>query len=105
MHRRETRPQHGKTTTRYGEFGKSNRSISPGTGIHFQQESDGNIEDHAALVGKISLLERDLERRQESYVTRERAYKLRIEELEEELSNQRSEKTGYWLICKPVIFT
>ena len=42
----------------------------------------GDVEnDPASLVSKISLLERDLERRQESYVSRERAYKTRIEEL------------------------
>lgn len=51
--------------------------------------------DPASLVSKISLLERDLERRQESYVSRERAYKTRIEELEEELLSQRQEKTGW----------
>jgi len=56
----------------------------------------GDVEnDPASLVSKISLLERDLERRQESYVSRERAYKTRIEELEEELLSQRQEKTGW----------
>jgi len=49
----------------------------------------------SALVGKINALEKDLERRQESYVARERAYKTRIEELEEELKFQRQEKTGW----------
>ena len=51
--------------------------------------------DPASMASKISLLERDLERRQESYVSRERAYKTRIEELEEELLSQRQEKTGW----------
>ena len=48
-----------------------------------------------ALGNKINSLEKDLERRQESYVARERAYKTRIEELEEELKFQRQEKTGW----------
>ena len=51
--------------------------------------------DPSSLMAKISLLERDLERRQESYVSRERAYKTRIDELEEELLSQRQEKTGW----------
>ena len=40
-------------------------------------------------------MERDLERRQESYVARERAYKCRIDELEDELTSCRSGKTGW----------
>jgi hypothetical protein len=51
--------------------------------------------DPIALNAKINLLERDLERRQESYIARERAYKTRIDELEEELMLQRQEKTGW----------
>ena len=46
-------------------------------------------------LSKLSAMEKDLERRQESYISRERAYKLRIDELEEELANQRLEKTGW----------
>ncbi len=56
---------------------------------------DGEGADPTALVNKIDMLERDLERRQESYVSRERAYKTRIDELEEELLNQRQSKTGW----------
>jgi hypothetical protein len=57
--------------------------------------SNGGENDPSALLNKISMLEKDLERRQESYVTRERAYKARIDELEEELTLQRQEKTGW----------
>jgi len=46
-------------------------------------------------MAKIKIIEEDLERRQESYVSRERAYKTRIDELEEELLNQRQSKTGW----------
>jgi chromosome segregation ATPase len=52
-------------------------------------------EEHSSLVTKLGLLERDLERRQESYVSRERAFKTRIDELETELSNQRQINTGW----------
>lgn len=63
-----------------------------------------NLSGHAAthdteesfnLKSKLSLLEKDLERRQESYISRERAYKTRIEELEEELSRQKQRKSGW----------
>ena len=56
---------------------------------------DDNNANSTSLVGKINSLEKDLERRQESYVARERAYKTRIEELEDELKFQRQEKTGW----------
>lgn len=56
---------------------------------------DGGGGSSSALIGKVNALEKDLERRQESYVARERAYKTRIEELEEELKFQRQEKTGW----------
>ena len=55
--------------------------------------------DDAAQVNQLMLqlgtLEKDLERRQESYIARERAYKLRIDELEEEVQQSRMEKTGW----------
>lgn len=57
-------------------------------------EGDGDA-DAASLLNKVALLEKDLERRQESYVSRERAYKTRIDELEEELLSQRQNKTGW----------
>lgn len=54
-----------------------------------------NDRDPSSMLARIALLEKDLERRQESYVSRERAYKTRIDELEEELISQRQEKTGW----------
>lgn len=57
-----------------------------------------NLDDSTpnnSLVTKVSSLEKDLERRQESYVARERAYKTRIQELEEELLFVRQTKTGW----------
>ena len=40
--------------------------------------------------------------RQESYISRERAYKMRIDELEEELNEQRQAKTG-WMKTDPKV--
>ena len=48
-----------------------------------------------SLRGRLGLLEKDLERRQESYVIRERAFKTRIEELEAEIAGARNKKTGW----------
>ncbi len=47
------------------------------------------------MILLLMLSEKDLERRQESYITRERAYKVRIDELEEELTAQKTSKTGW----------
>ena len=47
------------------------------------------------LKGRVSMLEKDLERRQESYISRERAYKARIDELEGEVLSVREQKTGW----------
>lgn len=44
---------------------------------------------------RLVMLEQDLQRRQESYISRERAYKARIDELEEEVMSIREEKTGW----------
>lgn len=92
------RPVSKVTTTRSSDFKIMNnsRGNSPG-GItnHYQQLDESMTEDHANLLSKISFLENDLKRRQESYVSRERSYKLHIDELEEELSNQKREKTGW----------
>ena len=51
--------------------------------------------DDSGMKGKVAMLEDDLKRRQESYVSRERAYKARIEELEEEVMSVRESKTGW----------
>ena len=46
-----------------------------------------------AMMSKITSLERDLERRQESYISRERAYKAQILELEREVLGFNKTKT------------
>lgn len=59
--------------------------------------SESNVagDDAISILSKISLLEKDLERRQLSYNTREEAYQERIAQLEEELINQGAEKPGW----------
>jgi hypothetical protein len=87
-----------KQSLRFNEGNKSapakNTPIMTSAG-HYQQIEESSLDDHAALLLKIEQLEDDLARRQESYVTRERAYKGKIEELEDELMQQRQEKTGW----------
>lgn len=70
----------------------SNRPSSAHTTGNINQHNDEEI---MTLHSKVNQLEKDLERRQESYITRERAYKVRIDELEEELARQRESKTGW----------
>jgi chromosome segregation ATPase len=64
-------------------------------GLSSQSTEENDNTPSNSLVTKVSFLEKDLERRQESYVARERAYKTRIQELEEELSFVRQTKTGW----------
>jgi hypothetical protein len=52
-------------------------------------------EDASSLKGRVEALEADLTRRQESYIRRERAYNLRVEELEDEVSRLKAGKTGW----------
>ena len=52
-------------------------------------------EDKDQLIAKVKTLERDLDRRQESYITRETIFKSKIEELENEILRYRNEKTAW----------
>eukprot|EP01036_Dinobryon_divergens_P029475 gene29475-38579_t len=82
--------------------GKGNAGIDGSTNL-FGESNGGASNDGAhSFQSKIAMLERDIERRQESYISRERAYKMRIDELEEELNNQRQAKTG-WMKTDPKI--
>jgi DNA repair exonuclease SbcCD ATPase subunit len=66
--------------------------------VSYAVNNNNNVDSHDdvnSLKSRLTLLEKDLERRQESYITRERAYKTRIEELEDELNQQRQRKTGW----------
>ncbi|RYG98838.1 hypothetical protein EON65_50945 [archaeon] len=74
---------------RASSFFSKPMSVSMNAGDSFQ------MDDGSSLHARLAQLEKDLERRQESYITRERAYKMRIDELEEELAAQRETKTGW----------
>lgn len=53
------------------------------------------VSDESAAAQKIRGLEEDVERRQQSYVHRERAYKARIEELEDEVKALKQNRKGW----------
>jgi chromosome segregation ATPase len=94
---RQTSPANNRRVTSNAAVSKvggasSSRQLSSAGHSNVQDISQ---EDTVSLKNKISMLERDLERRQESYISRERAYKTRIDELDEEVNRQRQKKTGW----------
>lgn len=60
------------------------------------------MEDIKSLQEKQFRMKEELKIAQESFISRERSYQLRISELEEELYNKRQEKTG-WMRSDPKI--
>lgn len=68
--------------------------------INSQNEFNERRDDSAFLLSRVDMLEKDLERRTEAYIRRERAYKTRIEELEEEVEKMRSAKNEWMLGLK-----
>ena len=78
--------------------GTTDIDIFPSQGLNQTNGEESSI----SLAAKVAMLEKDLERRQESYISRERAYKVRIDELEEELTNQKQSKTG-WMKSDPKV--
>lgn len=60
------------------------------------------MEDTKSLHDKLFRIKDELRVTQENFISRERAYKLRIEELEEESYRKRQEKTG-WMKSDPKI--
>lgn len=87
---RSSPPNRRQSTKSTGLNGPRGISGPMNSSIISETSEDPNI-----LKQKINMLEKDLERRQESYISRERAYKTRIDELEEELTRQRTRKTGW----------
>lgn len=83
------------TLQKSGTVGSSTLRPSSANNNSGTGQLDNFQDDGMNLLAKISQLEKDLERRQESYITRERAYKVRIDELEEELASQRENKIGW----------
>ncbi|CAM9937047.1 unnamed protein product, partial [Choristocarpus tenellus] len=64
-----------------------------GRGKQYQGQNDE--EQLNQLRTKVETMEADLSRRQESYIRRERAFNMRIEELEEEIATLKSGKTAW----------
>lgn len=62
---------------------------------------DGNDETNA-LIEKLNNVKEELQITQESFISRERAYKIRIDELEEKLAQKRRQKIG-WMERDPKI--
>jgi len=84
------------TLQKVGTSGSAGFRPSSATNNNGTTNQIDNYQDEGMnLLAKITQLEKDLERRQESYITRERAYKVRIDELEEELASQRENKIGW----------
>ena len=80
----------------------SNNNLASSLG---NSATHGSGEDTVnSLRGKLALVEKDLERRQESYVVRERAFRTRIEELESEIEGARDKKTGWMKEEKFLLF-
>lgn len=59
--------------------------VSPCRRMAQPEDGDGSSESETKLKGQIRTLKEDLDRRQESYIRRERDYRTRIQLLEEEL--------------------
>lgn len=63
---------------------------------------DGMNDETNSLVEKLNYVKEELQITQESFISRERAYKIRIEELEGALAQKRKEKIG-WMDSDPRI--
>ena len=79
----------GSTKTKIASLTASNLRANGGAGNGHEGQEDGT------LRVKVQMLEGDLMRRQTDYVSKERAYKARVEDLEEELNAQKTSKTGW----------
>lgn len=85
-------------------YGSSNASNHLNSRIS-NNSNDNNsflMEDTKSLHDKLFRIKDELRVTQENFISRERAYKLRIEELEEESYRKRQEKTG-WMKSDPKI--
>lgn len=63
---------------------------------------DGGADEANYLVEKLNRVKEELQITQESFISRERAYKIRIDELEEQLAKKRKERIG-WMDADPKI--
>jgi hypothetical protein len=77
----------------FGKFGSQNFGAS---------FTDGVGEDTKSLHEKMNYVKEELQITQESFISRQRAFNIRIEQLEEALSAKRKEKIG-WMDSDPKI--
>ena len=76
-----------KDTTKMKSLSNSmGRSTTPGQ-HHHNNGNNFNETDEGSFRVRTHMLEKDLERRQESYIARERAYKARIEDFDMNIYN------------------
>lgn len=83
--------------TRHGTSGRSvgQKAGGNGDGTHGKHHTSPQDEEQLHVMKqKVDTLQADLSRRQESYIRRERAFNMRIEELEEEVSSLKVRKKG-----------
>lgn len=85
-----------KTTTGNSFLGKIGASSNHGSFM------DGMNDETNSLLEKLNYVKEELQITQESFISRERAYKIRIEELEGALAQKRKEKIG-WMDADPKI--
>jgi chromosome segregation ATPase len=97
------RPPRGGRMMSTGDIVKTPTSsfLSKHSGGHHGSFLDGNDETNS-LVEKLNNVKEELKITQESFISRERAYKIRIDELEEQLAKKRREKIG-WMDRDPKI--
>ncbi|CAM9614149.1 unnamed protein product [Ectocarpus sp. 4 AP-2014] len=86
--------------SRAAKAGAGGRSLGPKAGgevgVHGKSSASPLDEDQLqAMKQKVETLQADLSRRQESYIRRERAFNMRIEELEEEVGSLKSGKMSW----------
>ncbi|CAM9974268.1 unnamed protein product [Ectocarpus sp. 6 AP-2014] len=86
--------------SRAAKAGAGGRSLGPKAGgevgVHGKSSASQLDEDQLqAMKQKVETLQADLSRRQESYIRRERAFNMRIEELEEEVGSLKSGKMSW----------
>ena len=64
--------------------------------------ADNNMDETNSLLEKLQNVKEELQITQESFISRERSYKIRIDELENMLAQKRKEKIG-WMDTDPKI--
>jgi hypothetical protein len=76
-----------------GGFGNTFNNNNAAAMMNMLDET--STDDYQMLAHRLQILNQDKDRRTSSYSHRENAYRLRIRELEEEIANQKREKSGW----------